>query len=441
MNERLTVGVSLSSRSWRGNLQRHCRDHESDIAVVLLHQGAEALNGSIDVLVVDDDTSWLSVPFVQSVRSSGIAMIGLFDPDDADGYGRRQLQHFGIDTTLDCTIDCETMVDVIRRHRRDPEMDRRFAGLLADTGVAAPATPTVQRIIAVGGPAGAGATEVCLALAADWNVGRPLVIDVDETHPTLARRLGLALHPHLLTAVDAHRHEPLTLDVAERADLRQCLARSVDTSATPLSFDVIAGLATRDDWSLVRADDVVALVEHCATEWPAVFVRLGPSLEDLQRHVSRFELSRRSASTADHLIGVCDASASGLLRFVDWLVDALGLIGDGPVDVVLNRAPRSPSQRGQLIDQLRSVAGDRVGHIVCAPGDRRVTRASWDAGVPAWGPFRRAIAEVGPTDDSSRGRQRWLAMPRPSRRDGGAPSGEHHEEASAPIVADERAVS
>ncbi len=409
---RLTVGVALSARPWRGALQRHCRDHESDLAVVLLHDGADALSGAVDVLVVDDDTSWLSVPFVRSARAAGVAMIGLFDPAEADGFGRQQLQHFGVDSTLECSIDSDVLVDTIRRHRTDPEMERRFIGMLADAGVEMVAKAAVGRIVAVGGPAGAGATEVCIALAATGATEQPLIIDVDETHPTLARRLGLGLHPHLLTAVDAHRREPLSVDDAERTELRDCLASALVGGRSSLPFDVIAGLVTRDDWSLVRPDDVVGLIEGCAAQWSSVFVRLGPTLEDLHRHVGRYELSRRSASAADQIVGVCDGSASGLLRFVDWLVDAVGLIGDCQVDVVLNRAPRSPSQRAQLVEQLRSVAGDRVGAIVCAPVDRRVGRASWEAEVPAWGSFRKAIAELAVGDAVPLRGVPWRRSPR-----------------------------
>lgn len=393
MTDVLTVGVALSSRPWRGQLQRHCRDHESDLAVVLLQQGADALNGTIDVLVVDDDTSWLSAPFAQSARDAGLGVIGLFDSADAEGYGRRQLQRFGIDTAFDATLDTPELVEAIRRHRRDKTMHRQFENLITDAGLGSVEPIERRAVIAIGGPAGAGATEVCLALASALVPKRPLVIDVDETHPSLARRLGLALHPHLLTAVDVHRREPL-LPGDGPTELDECLAKPLRGN-DPRPFDVIAGLVTRDDWSLVRPDDVVGLIDACAQRWPAVLVRLGPSLEDLHRYCNRYELSRRSATTADHLVGVCDGSASGLLRFVDWLVDALGLIGDNPIDVVLNRAPRSPAQRDQLIDQLRSVAGDRIRSVVCAPIDKKLERASWEATVPATGPFHRAITGLG----------------------------------------------
>ncbi len=402
---RLGVGVALSSRPWRGTLQRHCRDHELDMIVTPLHQGADAFEGAIDVLVVDDDTSWLSAPFVDRAREAGIVVIGLFDPDDGDGYGLHHLRRLGVELALRADLDVEDLVNVARRHRPDPELDRRFVELL--TEAVPPANS--RTLVAVGGPAGAGATEVCLGLAAVWSgprtgfaSHRPLVVDVDETHPSLACRLGLALHPHLLTAVDVHRREVVSIDAAVPPSLLDCSAHRIGDRAhrpTGLPFDVIVGLVSRDDWSLVRPDDVADLLDRAAGEWPAVFVRLGPQLEDLSRFVPRYELSRRCASVADRVIGVCDASASGVLRFVDWLVDALAVIGDRSVDVVVNRAPRSPSVRHQLVDQIRSAAGDRLGLVVCAPHDRRVERANWDARVSGNGPFLNALRGLDRADD------------------------------------------
>ncbi len=389
MSDSVKVGVALSSRAWRGNLQRHCRDHEADVFVTLLQQGSDAVAQRVDVIVVDDDTSWLSVPFVDQVRAAGLVVIGVFDPDDGDGHGRSALATIGVDVSIPSTLEVEGLVDAIRRHRPDPVVERRFAELRA--GVEAPKRRSP--VVAVGGPSGAGATEVAVALAAvDRGAGRTLLVDLDDTHPSIARRLGLALHPHLLTAVDVVRHEPLDPHAAA-ATLVDCVARP-GRSGRPTPFDVLPGLVGRDDWSLVRADDVVDLVDAVAAEWSLVLLRVGPQLEDLGRYAPRFEISRRGVARADHVIGVCDATATGLLRFVDWLVDLLGIVGDRPVDVVLNRAPRSPARRSQLIDQLRVITGGRLGEITCVPFDRRVERAMWDGDVVAPGPFTKALGPV-----------------------------------------------
>lgn len=412
--DRLHVGVSLSARAWRANLQRHCRDHESDLVVTLLHQGSDALDGELDLLVVDDETSWLSAPMVEQARRHGLVTIGLFDPTEADGYGQTSLTRLGVDAVLPCTLAVEDLVDALRRHRPDRDLQARFNQLL---GIEPP--DALAPVIAVGGPAGAGSTEVTLALAAALAATvaeRPLVIDVDETHPSVARRLGLGLHPHLLSAVDAHRREPLVVGEGElRSDdaddrrpdhpggrdpfarseplvLRDQLARRAVGSGPEPAFDVIGGLTTKDDWSLVRPGDVVDLIDRAAAHWPAVVVRVGSQLEDLSALTPRYELSRACLAQAGRLVGVGEASASGLLRLVDWLVDALAVVDDQPVDVVLNRAPRSPARRAQLAERLRSITGDRIRDLCFTPTDRRVERAAWNAETVGGGRFVRAIA-------------------------------------------------
>lgn len=389
----LHVGVALSPRPWRGDLQRHCRDHVADIVISLLHQGSDARE--VDVVIVDDDTSWLSPPFVNQIGDHGQSVIGIYDPDEADGYGRAHLARVGISCQLPASVDVEDLVDLIRQQRPDPELAGRFEAL---TSKFASRRPIADReVLAVGGPAGSGATEVSLALAQQLarDGRRPVMVDVDETHPSLARRLGLGLHPHLLTAVDIVRKETSSIIVEGNEDptFADCLASSALGDRT-LPFDVIVGLAAREDWALTRADDVSELLTELSAQWPAVVVRLGPHLEDLSRYVDRYEISRTAAARADRLLAVCDGSSTGLLRFVDWLVDALSLVGDKPVDVVLNRVPSSSGAQGQLLDQLRKIAGPRLDRIVCVGRDRRVERAAWDASLAVRGPFLSAIGAL-----------------------------------------------
>lgn len=394
----INVGVALSPRDWRGSLQRHCRDHEADLVVHLLHEGRDAFDVGVDVVLVDDDTSWLSAPFVNQARDVGVSLVGLFDPAEADGHGRQHLQRLGVSCQVSADLVAEELVDLVRIQRPDPTTAGRFEAMTTELSQRRPVAE--RRIIAVGGPAGAGATEVSVALVQSLAQAgqRALLVDVDETHPSLARRLGLGLHPHLLTAVDLARGEVSTAEALPNEPARQpsfdtCLAQSA-LGRSGLPFDVITGLATRDDWPLVRADDVVELLTELSAHWPVVVARLGPQLEDLSRYVDRFEVSRATAARADRVLAVCDGSPTGLLRFVDWLVDALSLIGDAPIDVVVNRSSPSGSAAQQMVDQLREIAGERLGQIAVVPRDRRIERAAWDASLVFSGPFLRSISRV-----------------------------------------------
>lgn len=387
----VSLGLALSTRSWRGALQRHCRDHVADVNVSLLRDGIDAARGDVSVVMLDDDTSWLSPPALTQMRDASVVVVGLYDPAEADGHGERHLQRLGVDVVVPCTLNTEELLDVVRSVAPDPLTVERFAELVEIEGDRIPRGE--RQIIAVGGPAGAGATEVSLALSQLWGGIRPVLIDVDETHPSVARRLGLAIHPHIVTAVEALRGERLTLDDLDGNQLESCLARSV-VGERSLPFDVIVGLASRDDWSLLRPDDAAALVEELAARWPLVVARLGSNLEDLTRHGNRFEVSRTVARRATRILGVCDGTSVGVLRFLDWLVDVVSLVGDTPIDVVINRCPSAASARAQLLQQLDEIAGPRIGDVVMCKRDNRVERAAWDGTLVRRGPFLKTLGSL-----------------------------------------------
>jgi hypothetical protein len=386
----IALGLALSTRSWRGMLQRHCRDHVADVNASLLRDGLDAASGDVVVVILDDDTSWLSAPTMVQMRDAGVAVVGLFDPGESDGHGERHLQRLGVDVVLPCTIGTEELLEVVRSIAPDQETADRFSELVDIEGDRIPRSE--RQILAVGGPAGAGATEVSIAIAQLWGGIRPLLIDVDETNPSLARRLGLAIHPHIITAVEAHRDERNVLD-GECNTIESCVARRVVGSGA-LPFDVIVGIASRDDWSLLRADDVGALVEELAARWSLVVARLGPNLEDLARHGDRYEVSRSIVGRATRIVGVCDGTSVGVLRFFDWLVDVVSIAGDTPIDAVVNRCPSSAAAQAQLLRQIQEIAGPRLGDVALSPRDRNVERAAWDAALVTRGKFLKSIGSL-----------------------------------------------
>lgn len=394
------VAAALSTRSWRMALQRHVRDHEADLVVELVRDRFQALADAVDIVVVDDDTSWVSAPVVTSLTEAGKRVVGLYDPAESDGYGQRYLRELGVSLVVPADLPVEALVAFLRQHcpDRSQTMDDRAALELHDDTVPRHS----RRILAVGGPAGAGSTTVAIGLSQLLAVEPTILVETDENHPGLAQRLGLAIHPHVVTAVDAVRRAGSSPAETEELAVEDCLARPVLGQATP-AFDVIVGLASRDDWSLLRADDAIALLEHLSRHWTHVVAKVGSCLEDLPA-TPRYEVSRHVIGRADRIVGVGDASPPGLLHFVDWLVDAVPLCGDAPIDVVLNRAPSNPAHRGQLHRELLHIAGDRLSDVIFTPADRRVGRAGWDATTIAHGPFLRRLEPIAGTPA---GRWRW----------------------------------
>ncbi len=385
MNQ-LVIGLAVGARSWRGDLQRHCRDHVADVVAQPVRDRRDARTGTFDVLVVDDDVSWLTGELVNELVAHNIQVVGVHDPAEADGHGVRHLERLGVRATVPCTATSDEILRVVRALR---PLTRWSSPTTVD------AVPEARHpAVAVGGPSGSGVTETSIALAASL-APRAVLLDVDEVAPSIARRLGLAIHPHIVTAADAARHERVALDGFADRSLTDCFARSaIDGPALP--FDVICGFAARDDWTLVRPDEILQLIGALTAIGPVV-TRLGPVLEPGTGERPRFELSRAVPPVADRIVVVVEASPTGLLRGVDWLTDLLPLAGSRRIDVIANRAPLSRASQRQVVDQLRSLLGDRIADIHVVPHDRRVERAAWDGAVAGGGKLRSAVRALAST--------------------------------------------
>ncbi|MDQ3640091.1 MAG: hypothetical protein M3450_01160, partial [Actinomycetota bacterium] len=331
-----TVGVVYTSREWRPAFQRYVRDHVGGVSLRLVRDSRMALEEHVDVLIVDDETSFLTPPFVASLRERGVKVVGLHDASDVEGHGRTLLERLGVDRALPATLVPEELLEQLRQLAPEVGLDARFDEVVAGVALENPSERSL--VLAVGGPAGAGATEVTVALADVTSARRTVLVDVDEVAPGVARRLQLGLHPHLLTALDELRGAGLGSQGNEQGQpLQRALAQPAVLGGRRLGFDVIVGLANRGDWQLLRGDDVLGLIDELARSWECVVVNLGPHLEDLTRYVDRFGASRAVVGDADRIVGVCEASPRGVLRFLDWLVEVAELAPDQTVDVAVNR--------------------------------------------------------------------------------------------------------
>ncbi|MDP9389765.1 MAG: hypothetical protein M3Q48_18075 [Actinomycetota bacterium] len=389
----LSVGVVFSARPWRAELQRYVRDHVVGVALRLVRDPRVGMDEDIDAMVVDDEASFLTPTYVAALRARAVRVVGVYDPAASDDAGRVYLERLGVDLVLPLGCGPEELVAALRTVVPEAGVDQRFGELVA--GLDLDVDPrSAGTVVAVGGPAGAGATEVAVALAAAVAERRSVVlVDVDEVNPGVARRLGLSLHPHLLDALDAVHHVPEP--GAEGADpLLDALARPALAAAERLAFDVVVGLANREDWALARGGDVAALLDALRARWAAVVVNLGPHLEDLSRWVDRFGASRGALGVADAVVGVCEASPRGLLRFLDWLAEASPLVPSRPVHALVNRVPRSPFKAAEVVERLRTDAGGRLASVNLAPEDPAVRTAEWAAELVGGRRFRRAVAAL-----------------------------------------------
>jgi hypothetical protein len=201
----------------------------------------------------------------------------------------------------------------------------------------------------------------------------------------VARRLGYQLVPNVLDALAA---------VAAGADLTAAVARRAGIAGGEVGFDVVAGLVNPADWAQLHA--VSRLLDAACGSWPYVVVDTGGlcAPDQVPPGGARNAATRVALRRADHVVAVCNATRSGILRLFDWAASAAELVA-GSVTLAVNRAPREEFRRGQLVDQLRAnLPAGLVGDAELVPPDGRLAAADWEAAPPGAGPFTTAVDAV-----------------------------------------------
>ena len=226
-----------------------------------------------------------------------------------------------------------------------------------------------------------------MGLAADLaGEASTVVVDCNESSPGVARRLGLRLQPHVLDAVEWRRRA-----VTSGRRWRQP-AESLPTAKLP--FDVVAGLPAPSEWQRFSPATADVLLAACRSGWRFTVVTTSPIVEDLRRWVDRYGLSRHLLTTADTVVGVCEATPRGVLRFVDWLAECQP---SSPVVTVVNKVAELPVRgrrggRAAAFVVRRPDRGGGDGAVRPSGGGRRVGRHA--AGQ---GPVHPGAAAASPT--------------------------------------------
>ena len=109
-----TVGLVASHRPWRSELARYVQDHVTGLQVRVLRD-PRAVDGSIDVVVIDDSSTFLNRAAVRRLADAGVHVIGIYDPSEQHGHGQRHLNDLGIDDVAVATIPTAELVELIAR--------------------------------------------------------------------------------------------------------------------------------------------------------------------------------------------------------------------------------------------------------------------------------------------------------------------------------------
>lgn len=390
------VMLAHSIRGWAQELHFFLMDHGGAMVRGYVMSPEDALGDKYDVLLVDDVTSFLSTRLVSKLQRSGIRVIGVYETADPGGTGKQRLLELGVDEALADTTPPAEFVEAIARVAGpmiidDPELRGLMDSVRAESAAAGPvdhdALSRRRRrgyVIAVAAATGgAGATEVAIQLAtALRNRGQSTVlVDTDEQAPSVAQRLGLALHPNIRTAVDAVHHGTGALAGTLRP--------------IPIAgISVLSGLPNPRDWFELRSGEVAEVLAELASTHPYVVANVGPRLEDLPETggPARFSVTRATLSMADIVVLVGATTPVGVTRIVDWLADGRSLIAGKPLHIVLNQHQHGPFVASEVEVELRRSLAPQS--ITVAPFDKRVPRASWDGQLVPPGPFAKAVNKL-----------------------------------------------
>jgi MinD-like ATPase involved in chromosome partitioning or flagellar assembly len=379
------VALVFSPETWVEELHRHLSHHGGARVRQIVVEPSIALDEDYDVLVVSDRWPALTFGFVGAVHGRGRRILGVFDPEEP--AGKDHLVGLGVDATI--AADAAVGEFVLALH----ELDAMAA---AETGASrsAPARGRGElddgcgRVVAVSGPRGSGVTEVALGLAAALAGARRsvLLVDAHETAPSLAGRLGLGLEPNLRTAVDACAHGIGTLD--------ECV---VPIAGDGGGLCAVAGHPSAIAAAQVTTHDVLDVIAVARRHHEFVVV----DLED------RSATGQAVTAVADVVVGVAHASPVGVIRALDWLVDAMGARPALPLHLVVNHAPRSAFRQEEIRAEITRTV--QPASLVWCPHDRAVELAAWNGTTAGRGGFRSACAQVSATLAPHAGtrRSRW----------------------------------
>ena len=196
------VSISSSQRDWAAELTRFVSDYGGARLRGTILTLDDALEQDFEILVVDDIASYMSPRFVERLRRMHRKIIGIYDPELGE-ESKDRLLAMGVDAVVDAFATPEEILQTIAGVREVQET------LDVVTGVPAPSTPFDEPVdasrnitVVVGDD---HAIDVALGLVDAFIAMHrtAVLVDADTVSPSLAQRLGLAVAPNVLTAMDS----------------------------------------------------------------------------------------------------------------------------------------------------------------------------------------------------------------------------------------------
>lgn len=386
------VCFGSSQRSWVTQLINYVSDHGGVRVIGTALTQDDALAMDFDVLVIDDVSSVLSPRLVDRLHSLGRVVVGVYDAERGPAARDRVLAA-GVDAAIGSDAGAadivRTVVDSVRQHSVDSEFADLVDGI-AEPGdgldqPAVPAHPDATTrphgglIVVVTGSD--GVTEVAVGLAKTM-VGRgvsTVLVDMDTLEPSIAQRLGLPLTPNIFTATE---HLRLRSSLADACAMHE------------EGFAVVAGIPNPREWENLSEIEAADLIEELAGGFSVVLVKTNRHLEDLSTFAGtpgRFDVGRRVARMADHVVAVSSASPIGSTRLLALASD-LRHLNTAPTHVVVNQAPSSQFIQGEISEELHRTL--TLASLTFIGNDTKVRKASWQGDLVPPGRFMRRLSQL-----------------------------------------------
>ncbi|MGQ0849506.1 MAG: AAA family ATPase [Actinomycetota bacterium] len=366
----IEVALAVSARDWPDRIHRFLADHGGARVRAQVLTPEDTLAETYQVLIIDDVCSFFTPRLVDGVHARRRMVLGVFDPTEPDG--KERLREAGVDQVIESEATASEFVVALRA-----------------LVVLAPGEPgprpvsderSTSRMVAVGGPpGGCGATEVAIAIALRLaHRGPTVLVDVDESAPSIAQRLGITLLPNLRSAIDIVQHR----------------RGQVSAALQPVGkVSVLAGLNGERDWMEIRPFEVLDVLSELSKVHRYLVVNVGAHLEEVGfGDTGRFAVSRAVLGTAHLVMGVGLPTPVSISRLAAWTRTAADINPHASVKLVVNRRPRPRFHRAEVVEELGRATG--VADITLLPDDPQVEAAAW-AGKPATtGRFHRSIGRL-----------------------------------------------
>lgn len=375
----IEIALAVSTRQWSEHLHRFLVDHGGARVRLYVMQPQDAFSERFDVLLIDDICSFLSPHLVEKLDRTGRRVVGVYNPAEFSD-GKDRLLACGVTEVIEADADPEEFLALVDQLGINRESQGGPPDEAEETVSSDLAPQQAAPLVAVGSPpGGCGATEVAIALArrlAEEHEGVGL-LDLDQRAPSVAQRLGLGLHPNLLTAIDAVHHHSDSLESCWHT-LR----------GSPLR--ILPGVPNPVDRTHLRRGEVAEVLLETARLSKATVVNFGhwhspPNDQPVWGTDGR--VSDAVLEAASVVVGVALPSPVGIIRMVEWIGEVRAKRPDVSIYVVVNRTPGSLSVRRALFEELCSVVGP--ARIAFLPEDATVAEAAWNGVLVERGRFRR----------------------------------------------------